>query len=352
MGIFKAHIEAMSAYQPPLEGRNPDDYTLLDFNERTIPISAPIKQALIDYIETDRLQQYPFYGNICQRLANYCCVDENQVMLSNGSDQGIELIIRAAAQADGEIIIPQPSFAMYEQVAKVEGLKIVSPAYSRERGYPLEEVLAAITAATRVIVIANPNNPCGTLVDNAGIARIAEAAPEAAILIDECYYEYSAASCASLLTKYSNIVITRTFSKTWGLPSLRFGYLLSAPQNIQTLLNVRGPYDINQMAIVAASAALDSPEYTRTYVREVMDEAKPLLERFLDERGVDYWPSAANYLWAFPEQPEAMAEALAADGILVRPKADLNGRVGLRITVGTLAQTEQLIQAISGFLAK
>ncbi|MBB6520858.1 pyridoxal phosphate-dependent aminotransferase [Pseudoteredinibacter isoporae] len=346
MGIFKDHIEAMAAYTPPLEGRNPDDFTLLDFNERTIPVSQAIKQALVDYVQGNRLQQYPHYGDICDRLAQYCGVQADQVMVTNGSDQGIDLIIRACCREGDEIIIPAPSFAMYEQVAKVENLKIIKPIYERESGYPLAEVKAAITARTKMIVVSNPNNPCGTLLNPDGIVNLASSAPDVAILVDECYYEYSQCTVAHALDRCPNIVITRTFSKTWGIPSLRFGYVLAAKENIQALLNVRGPYDINQLAVVAAVAALDNPEYTEQYVAEVMGQAKPKLEGFLTERGIEFWPSAANYLWVFPDRPEAVNKCLQQATILVRPKADADGRVGLRMTVGTCEQTEQLISIL------
>ncbi|GAA6150750.1 pyridoxal phosphate-dependent aminotransferase [Pseudoteredinibacter isoporae] len=343
MGIFKDHIEAMAAYAPPLEGRNPDDFTLLDFNERTIPVSQAIKQALVDYVQGNRLQQYPHYGDICDRLGRYCGVQAGQVMVTNGSDQGIDLMIRACCREGDEIIIPAPSFAMYEQVAKVENLKIVQPLYTLEGGYPLAEVRAAITSKTRMIVISNPNNPCGTLLSSDDIIDLASSVPDVAILIDECYYEYSQCTVASALDRCPNIVITRTFSKTWGIPSLRFGYVLAAQENIQALLNVRGPYDINQLAVVAATAALEHPEYTERYVAEVMEAAKPRLEAFLKARDVVFWPSAANYLWVFPDHPEAVNECLQRAAILVRPKPDTEGRLGLRITIGTLEQTEQLI---------
>lgn len=348
MGIFKSHIEAMTAYQPPLEGRNPNDFTLLDFNERTIPISKPIKDALVDYINSDRLQQYPHYGDINERLASYVSVEPEQVMITNGSDQGIDLIIRAACSKGDSIIIPGPSFAMYAQVAKVEALDIVSPQYSKEGGYPLAAVLNAITDKTKTIIVSNPNNPSGTLVEVKDILTLAAAAPEAVILVDECYFEYNKVTVAPYLVQYPNIVITRTFSKTWGLPSLRFGYVLASTQSIQALLNVRGPYDINQLAVVAAHAALENPQYTQDYVAEVMSRSKPLLEKYFDGNDIEYWPSAANYLWAFPQNPQELNERLNAAGILVRPKADQDGRIGLRITLGTVEQTEALISVLRG----
>ncbi|TQV71353.1 aminotransferase class I/II-fold pyridoxal phosphate-dependent enzyme [Exilibacterium tricleocarpae] len=344
--IFKPHITRMSAYAPPLEGRNPQQFTLLDFNERTIPVSEPIKQALVDFIRGDRLQMYPSYGDITERLADYCGVDAGQVMITNGSDQGIDLIVRAAAAAGDHAIIPGPSFAMYTQCAAVENLRVSEPGYTRSGGFPTAAVLASITEATRLIVIANPNNPSGTLVAREDILAVAAAAPQAAVLVDECYFEYTQATVADQLAAHENLVITRTFSKTWGLPSVRFGYVLSAADNIRALLNVRGPYDVNQLAIVAAQAALDNPAYTREYVREVMEQAKPLLEQYLDTAGIDYWPSGANYLWLFPQDVTVLSERLKEAGILVRPKADADGRPGLRVTIGTLDQTRQLVEVM------
>jgi len=137
MSVIKDHIVAMTAYKPPLEGRSPDDFTLLDFNERTIPVSEPILNALHEYIDAGRLQMYPAYGDIVERLANYAQVDSNQLMITNGSDQGIDLVFRAVATPGSEAIIPGPSFAMYSQCAKVENMVLVEPQYTREGGYPL-----------------------------------------------------------------------------------------------------------------------------------------------------------------------------------------------------------------------
>jgi histidinol-phosphate aminotransferase len=350
MSIFKAHIAAMSAYKPPLDGRNPQSHLLLDFNERTLPIAEVVQEALIAYIRSGRLQMYPAYGDTVDLIAAYCGVRADQLMITNGSDQGIDLIIRAACREGEEAIIPGPSFPIYTHCAKIENLKIIEPAYTREHGFPTDDVLAAITPATRLICFGNPNNPSGTVVSRTDIIRLLEAAPQATVLVDECYYEYFGETVCELVGTYPNLIITRTFSKTWGMPSLRLGYIIAHPDNIRALLNVRGPYDINQMAIIAIRAALEHPEYTHAYVAEVMREAKPMLERFLGEKGVDYWPSGANYLWIFPRDAEAVNRTLMQHNILVRPKADINHRPGLRITVGTLEQTERLISVLQSVL--
>jgi len=269
--------------------------------------------------------------------------------MHNGSDQGIDLVARAVLSAGYEAIIPGPSFAMYDQCAQVENATIIAPKYNRETGYPVGEVLEAISTKTKLIVAALPNNPCGTPVSAEDIEIILKAAPRAVVLVDECYFEYSQQTVVGLIVKYSNLVVARTFSKTWGLPSLRFGFLVSQSDNICQLLKIRGPYDINQLAIVAVRAALKQPEYTHDYVTEVMEQSKPMLESWLEERGIIFWQSCANYVWAFFSRPNELAEYLQENGILVRPKKDHQGKMGLRVTLGNLEQTKRLISVLEAF---
>ena len=346
MPIFKPHIRALGAYKPPLEGRDPKHHLLLDFNERTLPPGEAVVEALVDYIRGGRVQTYPAYSGIVRQLADYAGVSESQLMITNGSDQGIDLVFRACCHPGDEVIIPSPSFAMYAQCAGIENTKVIAPHYSMDGGYPLSQVITALTRKTRLIVVSNPNNPSGTLVPREAIIQLAEAAPEVCILVDECYFEYSNTTVVDLVSKYPNLVVTRTFSKTWGIPSLRFGYVISAAENILALLNIRGPYDINQLAVVAASAALQNQENVKAYIEEVMQESKPTFEAFLDKHEISYWPSSANFIWMFPSKPDEIEKQLRAHNILVRPKRDGSGRVGLRVTLGTKEQVQHLIKHI------
>lgn len=346
MSIFKSHIDAMTAYVPPLEGRDPEKFTLLDFNERTLPVGKVVEDALVAYIRSGRLQMYPSYSDVVPCIASYVGVPAKQVMITNGSDQGIDLIFRSACSPGDEVIIPGPSFAMYAQCAKIENTTIISPNYTREGGYPKSEVLAAINEKTRVIVVSNPNNPCGTLVSPKVIREIALAAPHAVILVDECYFEYSKTTVVDAVTELTNILVTRTFSKTWGMPSLRLGYIVAAEENIQALLNVRGPYDVNQMAIVAIKAALTDMDNVNAYIDDVMLVSKVQLESYLDQKKIEYWPSSANYIWVFFDNAKALELVLRTAGILVRAKADANGRLGLRITLGTKEQAQALLAVL------
>ena len=140
-----------------------------------------------------------------------------------------------------------------------------------------------------------------------------------------------------------NVFVTRTFSKTWGLPSLRIGYVISCEANIKALCSVRGPYDINQLSVVAATAALQDSAYVFELVDELNNQAKPAFEAFLQEIGVVFWPTDANFVFCYFVDPPGLEAKLRAKGILVRPKKDADGVTGLRISLGTLAQTERLI---------
>lgn len=340
----------MSAYKPPIEGRSVRDYLLLDFNERVAPVSAGVKQALHDFIDSDRLQKYPEYGDFLNTLASYVGVSEDQLMITNGSDQGIDLVFRAVAEPGAQAIIPAPSFAMFFQCAGLEEMEVVSPSYTMAGGYPVQEVLSAITTRTNLIVICTPNNPTGTTLSQEEILQIARSAPQAAILVDECYFEYSGITVKDFVDQEDNVFITRTFSKTWGLSSLRLGYLISAAKNIEQLLKIRGPYDMNLLSIVAARAALMQPEYVRSYVKEVMEVSKPMLENYLRAKGISFWPSSANFLLLQVKNPKQVVDQLEKEGILVRPRSGPNIENTVRITLGPASDMKRVLKILDRVL--
>lgn len=342
-----AHIKRMSPYKPPLEGRSGGGFLLLDFNERTTPVAPYVTEALIDYLRQDCLQVYPEYGDFLKKLAQYLGVGEDEVMVTNGSDQGIDLIYRTVAGPGDEAVVPVPTFAMLTHSAEVVGLRLETPAYTRDFQYPVEKVLSLVTERTKVITVCNPNSPTGTLLDPAEVVRIAKAAPHASVLVDECYYEYSKATVVDYINECPNLYVTRTFSKTWGLPSLRLGYIVSSSRNIEELLKVRGPYDVNKLSVVAAAAALDDPSFMEEYVEEVLQVSRPMFLSFLEEKGITYWPTEANFVLIYPPDSKLLYEQLHQEGILVRPRSGPGIEGTVRITIGTKEDTERLIAALA-----
>lgn len=348
-------IQAMSAYKPPLEGRTSSSatpYLLLDFNERTVPLPSAVIEALARYVNANCLHRYPEYGTIATEISQYAGVSADSLMITNGSDQAIDIIFRAFTDSTSEAIIPAPTFAIHDHSAHLQGCKVIAPLYTREQGYPLAEVLGSITEATRLIVVCNPNNPTGTLVPAQDIARIAAAAPNAVVLVDECYFEFSKVTAKDYLQELPNIVITRTFSKTWGLASLRIGYVIAAPDIIDELLKIRGPYDVNRASIEVVRAALQHRSYVAEYALEVMEQSLPLFLQFLEKNRLRYWPPGGNFVLVEFSAAAAVEEGLRERGILVRPRKGPNIDGTLRISLGTREQTERLIAAIGEILRK
>jgi len=350
--VIKPHLRDLAPYLPPLDGRNAQEHLLLDFNERTVPVGGHVIEALKEHLDTRGLQCYPAYGDLNEQIAAYTGVSKEQCMFTNGSDQGIDLIVRCCCPTGTEAIIPAPTFAMYEQAALTEGLVIKRPFFTRADGFPTKEVLALVTPQTSLIVLSNPNNPTGTAIPREAMLAVAKGAPHCAILIDECYFEFMSPDSTMVhdVASLPNVFVTRTFSKTWGLPSLRLGSIITAEANIRALCSVRGPYDINHLASIAVKAALKDSKYVFDFVTEHNTLAKPAFEAFLRKRGVEFWPSSANYIFCYFEAPRDLEVTLRGRGILVRPKTDAEGVVGLRVSIGTLKQTQRLIENLEDIL--
>ncbi|MDO8424806.1 MAG: histidinol-phosphate transaminase [bacterium] len=352
MGI-KKRILKISHYKPPLEGRSLKDYLFLDFNERTTPASPKVKEALKKFIDSDRLQVYPGYGDLDAKVAEYAGVEPSQVMVTNGGDQGIDVICRACLDEGDKVIIPFPGFGMHYQSSRIQGAEILEPHYQEPGIFPLKEILAMLEdEKVKLFIMCNPSNPTGIGVKVEEVELILKKARErdVAVLHDEAYFEFSGITCKNLLGQYDNIYIIRTFAKGFGIVASRAGYLLSQEKNIQELLKIRGPYDVNMFAKVAIISALSDRKHMEDYVREVMQVSKPKLEAFLRGKNITFSPSSANYILLKMTNPEKIINALREKGILVRPHSWLNGEPALRISIGTLKDTDRFIEVFDEIL--
>ena len=347
--MIKERIRKMTHYKPPLEGRSSEDFLLLDFNERTTPASRKVKEALRKFIGSDRTQVYPEYGDLEKKIAEYAGVKNGQAMVTNGGDQGIEVICRGFLDEGDKVIIPFPAFAMHYQSAGIQGAEILEPRYGENGEFPLKEVLSLLDdEKIKLVILCNPNNPLGSIISIEEVEKILVKAKEKeiAVMHDEAYFEFSKLTAASLIEEYDNLYIIRTFAKAFGLVASRAGYVISKEENIQELLKIRGPYDVNMFAKVAILAALDDKEYMESYIKEVMEESKPRLEKFLREKNIFFYPSQANFLLLRVENPQKIIDGLKSRGILVRPKMGPDGKDAVRISIGTLKDTEWLIEAL------
>lgn len=340
----RSAVRKMAPYSPPSSGR--DGKLRLDFNENTVGCSPAVVEFLRENLTASQLSIYPEYADTMRELAAFFQVKEDEFTLTNGTDEAIQLLVNTFVDDGDEVLVLRPSYAMYRFYAEVAGAWVRDVEYGSETlAFPLQELLAAITPATRAVLIANPNNPTGTLVDIAGLRRMIEAAPNAAILIDEAYFEFSEITVLPLISEYSNLFVSRTFSKVYGMAAMRCGCLFSAPGNVAWLKKAQSPYSVNSLATLAARAAIRDRAYVDAYVDEVL-AARALAYEGLHKLGIPTYPSEANFiLFRVGDRAIPICEALRECGVLVRDRSyEIPGCV--RVTIGTRAQIERFLEEI------
>jgi histidinol-phosphate aminotransferase len=241
---------------------------------------------------------------------------------------------------------------MYEIYALATGAVVRSVQSGEALEFPAANVLRAITPKTRLICIANPNNPTGAIATREQLLAIVHAAPQAAVLIDEAYIHFGGESLLDQVGVLDNLFVSRTFSKAYGLAGFRLGALLGSAAQLKMLRRVASPYNVNGIALTCLSAALDDGDYIASYIAQVL-EGRSKLERFYRERGIPYWPSQANFVLAyFGKYREALVEELRRREILVRDRNSDPGCAGcVRITLGNRLQTQRLLRELSEALA-
>ncbi len=235
---------------------------------------------------------------------------------------------------------------MYKFYAELAGANIREIAYrDGTLEFPLEELLEALLPETRAVLISNPNNPTGTAVSLSGIRQILEHAPDAAVLIDEAYFEFCGITALPLIREYPNLLVSRTFSKAYGMASMRIGCLFSAAANIAIAHKAQSPYSVNMLAALAARVAVSDSEYVGAYVREVL-AARDFLYTELKRLRIPYHRSEGNFvLLRLGDRAAQVRDALCGAGVLVRDRSyEIEGCV--RVTVGTRAQTERFVREL------
>lgn len=334
-------VERMAPYHPPTGGRM--DRLRLDFNENTLGCSETVTQFIAEHLIENQLAVYPEYGTAVEELAQFFKVEQNEFTLTNGTDEAIQVLVNTYVDDDDDVIILQPSYAMYRFYCEVAGAQIREIAYrAGTLQFPLQELLGAIRPSTRLILISNPNNPTGSGIDLDGIIRILKKAPHAAVLIDEAYYEFSGVTALGLIREYPNLFVSRTFSKVYGMAAMRVGCLFSKAENVAWLKKAQSPYSVNTLAVLAARAAIRDTAYISEYVGEVL-AARELVYVGLEKLGINYIKSQGNFvLFDCGERSIEVRDALKAKNILVRDRSyEIPGAV--RVTIGTREQMRKFL---------
>lgn len=337
-------VVKMAPYSPPASGR--DGKLRLDFNENTVGCSPRVTALLRSKLSEEQLTVYPEYEATRAALADYFQVPRNQFLLTNGTDEAIQVLINTYVDNHDDVISLHPSYAMYKFYAELAGAEVRELGYrKRDLAFPMNELIAKIKRKTKAILISNPNNPTGTAIGIGDIVRILEAAPKAAVLIDEAYFEFYGVTALRLIDQYPNLYVSRTFSKAFGMAALRAGCLFSQPENIKFMHKAQSPYSVNLLAAIAVRAAVEDRAYVDQYVANAT-AARELLYQGFTKRKIPYFPSQANFvLFHAGKRSIEIRDALRARGILVRDRSyELPGAV--RVTAGTPDQAARFFAAL------
>lgn len=345
----RAGVLRMKEYHPPLGDRSG---LRLDFNENTLACSPKVREAL-NAISAADLTKYPERTPVEALVAERHGLRPDQVLLTNGVDEAIHVLCQTYLNPGDAMLLPVPTYSMYEVYGSGSEARMDHVQAGRDFAFPLDAVLKAITPQTRLIAIANPNSPTGQTVKREQILRVLEAAPDAAVLVDEAYFHFFGETVMDMIGKVQNLIVARTFSKAFGLAGLRLGMLAASAEQMQWLRRVISPYSVNSLALACLPPALDDTDYLNWYVAEVR-AARAEFEKALDQHGVPRWPSEANFvLTRIGAQHRRFVEEMRDRNVLVRDRSSDPGCEGcVRITIGTREQTKSAVRALEESLAE
>lgn len=345
----RAAVLRTKEYHPPLGSR---DGVRLDFNENTFACSPKVLEALGRISRAD-LTKYPEREPVEALVAAHLGQKATQVLLTNGVDEAIHVLCQTYLDGGDEFLLPVPTYSMYEVYGSSTDAHLVFVQAAQDFSFPLECVLKKITPATKLIAIANPNSPTGRAVSCDAIVAILERAPHAIVLVDEAYYHFYGETVLDLMDRAPNLVVTRTFSKAYGLAGLRLGALIAHESQMRWMRRMISPYSVNGLALACLPAAIQDADYLRWYVDEVL-RSRELFAAALQRLGIPFWPSEANFiLTRIGSKHKEFTTAMRTRNVLVRDRSNDPGCDGcVRITVGTLEHTAAGIKEFEESLAE
>jgi histidinol-phosphate aminotransferase len=358
LDLMQPHLRNVKPYVPgkPIEElrreRNFEGEIIkLASNENPYEPIEEVRQAIVD--ELVQINRYPNSGcfNLCAELGRFHRVSPGRIFIGNGSNEIIDLLVRAFVSPDEEIAYAWPSFIVYPIVSQLAGVKAVEVPL-RDYRVDMPALRKAVTRKTKIVFVCNPNNPTATYVSAAEVARFLEDLPDSTLVVfDEAYFEYVTAGdfpdTLGIVPSRQNVIVLRTFSKIHSLSGIRVGYSVSHEDVVTCLHKVRQPFNVNSIAQAASLAALRHMDKVAARAKENRDELHFVREE-LEKLGFVVPPSQTNFLLAVPPRGSgAIVERLMDRGIIVRPMKPFGlGDETFRVTVGTPAENRKFIATL------
>ena len=321
---------------------------------------GPSPKAIKEYNKVSKnFKRYPDTNGTALRkvIANKFRIDKNRVILGSGSDQILELVCKAFIKKNDEVIVPKYSFIIYRIYSKINGAKII---YAKEKNFTIsvKDILAKVTRKTKVVFLANPNNPTGTYISKKQLTHLRKKLRSNILLVvDDAYFEYVKQkdyfSGLKLFSRHKNVLVTRTFSKVYGLAGLRIGWGYASKEIINTLNKIKPPFNVSRPALFAASAAIKDISWLKKEVNHIRKWNKILFKKF-KEMKIATNESKTNFLLLNFDRvnisSKKVFQKLANAGILVRAMNIYGIKNSLRITIGKSKENKKLISVFRKIL--
>ncbi|WP_415035218.1 histidinol-phosphate transaminase [Azonexus sp.] len=355
------YVRAISPYQPgkPITelaremGLPVERIVKLASNENPLGMSPSAQAAVAKALSG--VARYPDQFELIEKLAAHTGLTRQQIVLGNGSNDVLEMLARVFLAPGRSAVFSQYAFAVYPlatQASGAEGIMVRALDY----GHDLAEMLAAIRPDTRLVWIANPNNPTGNFLPYDEVRAFLEnVPPDVVVVLDEAYNEYlppaARIDTAAWIAQFPQLVVCRSFSKIYGLAGLRLGYAMASPEVADLLNRVRQPFNVNNLALVAAQAALDDTPFLQASY-ELNQAGLAMLVNALSRMGLSHIPSGGNFLTFRVGDAARVNQLLLAEGVIVRPLAAYGLHQHLRVSIGTLEENARFIAALEKVLEK
>ncbi|RMF54779.1 MAG: histidinol-phosphate transaminase, partial [Calditrichaeota bacterium] len=341
-------IQKLTAY--PVSPFSRKGKIRLDLNESTRGCSPAVLKA-ISNISPEELNAYPDYGELLTQLSAYYQINEDQILLTNGADDGIRAVMQTFVEANDTVVLAHPTFGMIPIHARVVGASLHEVPYSMDLQFPVDGYLKALASAPTLVTIVRPDSPTGALISRESFCQIMEKAGNAIVLLDETYHHFCGESFVDLLSVYPNLLILQSFSKAWGLAGLRLGVVMGNPALITEIRKVNPPFSANTLAVKAARATLNDTSFLQQVVEDVAVQKQYLLKKMvqLNLKAVD---TSANFILVkVGDSAREVQEQLLERKILVKSLDSIPLLRGyLRVAIGTREELDIFLQALQEIL--
>ncbi|MBH8578216.1 histidinol-phosphate transaminase [Nostocaceae cyanobacterium CENA369] len=341
---FRSNVDAMASYVPGEQPPRGTQIVKLNSNENPYPPS-PAALAVLQNIDGESLRRYPqpLGGEFREAASKVLGVPPDWIIVGNGSDELLSVVIRACAEPGRKVVYPMPTYVLYRTLTEIQAADITEIAYREDYSLPVEELVAINGSVT---FIASPNSPSGHVVPKDELRKLASQL-SGVLVIDEAYVDFTEDNALALVKEYENVIVIRTLSKGYSLAGLRLGFGVANPKLLHGLFKVKDSYNIDAIACAVGTAAITDQDYKNACVAKIK-ASRTKLATDLKQLGFHVWDSQTNFLLAQPPQGNAeyLYQKLKERGILIRYFNQPRLEDKLRITVGTDEQNQTLIEAL------